>query len=479
MDLRSLPRPTGRPRFSQEGRGLAVHTPLGPDALLLQGLTGTEAVSELYRFDLDLLAEVARGDVPFEKVLGQPVSVLLRRTDGEPRQINGIVSRFAQGPQVRGVHGTATFVRYKATVVPRLWLATRRAQSRIFQQQTVPDILKAVLGEVHADPKPVFKLVGRYEPRDYCVQYRETDFAFASRLMEEEGIFYYWTHAAGKHTLVVADHPQGHPDLPAPAGLIYDTDLGGVRPEHRVYGWEKRQEIRTGTHTLWDHCFELPHQSLEASRAVPPTVTVGRVAHDLRAGGADRLEAYDFPGGYAQRFDGVDPGGTDRPADVGKVWQDNERTAKLRAEAEAARALTVAGTSDCRHLTAGHQFSLSGHFNADGKYTLTRVTHRATMGSAYVPAADGEPHYENTFECVPAGLPWRPERATPRPVIGGTQTAEVVGPAGEEIFTDKYGRVKVQFFWDRQGKRDANSSCWVRVSQAHAGKGWGGIDVPR
>lgn len=465
------------PTYTQRGRPLSVLTPLGQDVLLLEALSGSEAISELFEFRLDLLAD-PDADIPFEKVLGKPIAVSLASREGDTRYFTGIVSRFAQGPQVRARSGDTAFVRYQATVVPAFWLLTRRSQSRIFQQLSVHEILTKVLNGLDV----AWKLEGTYEPRDYCVQYRETDFDFASRLMEEEGIFYFFEHGNGVHKLVVADNPRAHPKVPGQSTLLYETVEGGLRPEDRVIGWVKTQEVRSGKHTLWDHCFEFPGDNLEAREPTPAEVTVGSVTHTLKVADNDKLELYDFPGGYAQRFDGVAPGGSDRPDDVQKIYADNGRTTKIRMEQEAALGIRVEGESTCRQLTAGHAFTLEQHFNADGGYVVTRVEHRGSIASEYLgsdrSAADEEP-YANTFQAIPKGLAYRPQRLTPRPRVAGTQTATVTGPEGEEIFTDKYGRIKVQFHWDREGRYDADSSCWVRVSQVHAGQNWGGIDVPR
>ncbi|MGO9600240.1 MAG: type VI secretion system Vgr family protein, partial [Isosphaeraceae bacterium] len=368
------------------------------------------------------------------------------------------------------------FTRYLAEIVPQLWLLTRKAQSRIFQQIAVPDILKQVLTGLSVD----YELQGTYKPRDYCVQYRETDFNFASRLMEEEGIYYFFTHADGSHKMVVADTPMSHPDVPGATTAIYEVVEGGLRNEDRVQTWQKSQEIRSGKYTLRDQCFELPGQNLEAVKPTLDSVQVGTVSHKLKVAGNDKLELYDYPGGYAQRFDGVTPGGGDRASDIQNIFQDNERTVGLRMQQETTPALSITGKSTCRQFSAGHKFTLDRHFNANGVYVLTQVGHFATMGDTYTSGSDTSQIYENTFECIPSALPFRPARTTPRPTVEGTQTAVVVGSLPvEQIFTDKYGRVKVQFFWDRKGKFDADSSCWIRVATAWAGKGWGQINIPR
>jgi hypothetical protein len=208
-------------------------------------------------------------------------------------------------------------------------------------------------------------------------------------------------------------------------------------------------------------------------------VAVGKVTHKLKVGGNDQLEIYDYPGGYAQRFDGVDHHGAARPQDLQEIFRDKERTVRLRMEQEEAGSLEVEGASNCSHFLPGHKFTLKRHFDADGQYLLTRVEHEAHLGGNYRSEDAPEFHYENRFHCMPTALPYRPQRVTPEPVIAGIQTATVVGPPGEEIFCDKYGRIKVQFHWDREGKMDGDSSCWLRVAQVWAGKGWGAFFWPR
>lgn len=471
------------PTYTQTGRMMAIKTPLDEHALLLEVLTGTEAISELFHFELDLLAEIDT-DIKFEQILGQSVTVSLLLPDGENRYFNGVVNRFSQGSQVHGSLDDSTFVRYKALVVPRLWYLTKRTQSRIFQQVDVPAILREVLAgpdvrQVLAGMDVKFELQGTYEPRDYCTQYRESDFAFASRLMQEEGIYYYFQHTDGAHTMVVADTPQSHVAVPGPTTVIYETLTGGNKPDDRVFGWVKTQEIRSGKVALWDHSFEKPTSHLDAAKMVEGTVAVGTVAHKLKVGGNEHLEQYDYPGEYAQRFDGVAPGGGDRPADVDKMLPDGRRTADIRLQQETAPGIVIVGEGLCKQFTAGHKFTLDRHFNADGEYVLTQVDHRASLVGTYTTEpADADP-YVNTFRCLPIALPFRPERVTAKARVQGTQVAIVVGPSGEEIFTDKYGRVKVQFPWDRKGQNDANSSCWCRVGTVWAGNKWGAVHIPR
>lgn len=455
--------------YSQAQRPLLVKTPLGKDDLLLVGFSGHEAISQLFSFRLELLAK-NQTQIAFDKLLGQKINVQLGLPGGKFRYFGGICNRFSQG--ARGPE----FTSYSLEMAPQLWLLTRRAQSRIFQQKAVPDILKKVFDGLDVS----YELQGSFPPRDYCVQYRETDFNFACRLMEEEGIYYFFKHTADGHKMVLANTPQSHADMPEKNTVIFETvDSGHLRDEDRIYEWEKAQELRSGKYLLWDHSFELPHKHLEADKSIPESVSVGKVTHKLKVGGNDKLELYDYPGEYAQRFDGIDPGGGDRAADVQKIFQDNKRTVEIRMQEEALPSLLVHAAGGCRQWTSGYKFNLQRHFDADGQYVVTSVQHSARLPAHYR-SGDGQGfRYHNSFTCIPSALTYRPPRTTPKPVIHGTQTAVVVGPSGEEIFTDKYGRVKVQFHWDREGKNDANSSCWVRVGSIWAGKQWGAVHIPR
>jgi type VI secretion system secreted protein VgrG len=452
-------------KYTQANRPLEATTPLGKDVLLLVGVTGHEEISKLFNFRLELLAEKT-ATVAFDKLLGQKVTVKLQLPDkGKYRYFNGICNRVSQGEQ------DEDFTAYSLEIVPQFWLLTRRAQSRIFQHISVPDILKKVLEGMDV----TYELQGTFEKRDFCVQYRETDFDFASRLMEEEGIFYFFKHADGSHKMVVANSPQSHTDL---GQITFETMSGGNRPDDRIFAWKKGQELRSGKYTLWDHSFELPHKHLDTDKTIQDSVTAGKVTHKLKVGGNDKLEIYDFPGEYAQRFDGIDRGGGEQASELQKIFQDNKRTVEIRMQEEAAASLTIDGAGNSRQLTSGHKFALNKHFDADGQYVLTRVDHAANMPGEYRSGSGGFT-YSNSFVCIPSAVPFRPSRDTWKPTVQGTQTAVVVGNSGDEIFTDKYGRVKVQFHWDRNGKNDGDSSCWCRVATFWAGKQWGAIHIPR
>ena len=460
---------------TQAGRSMSVATPLGPDVLLLLGFHGDEGISQLFHFELDLASETP-ASVSFPAVLGRRVSVRLSLSGGKSRYFHGICSRLAQGMS------SPSATSYRMEVVPAAWLLTQRAQSRIFQSMSVPEILRLLLREV---PDVTFDLAGTYQARDYCVQYRETDFNFASRLMEEEGIAFYFRHLADSHEMVITDRGT----FPAldPSDLILQPMEDTMIDEARISHWEKSQGLRSGKITLRDHTFELPHQSLEAEGRIPENVTVGRVEHRLQVGKPEAMELYDWPGEYAQRFDGLDRVGGVRSGELQKIFQDNVRTAAIRAEQAATEAIVIRGTGRYRHLTSGHSFSLSERTPAtylggsphDGRYYLTQVTHSGRAGETYRSGGSGADLYHNSFTCLPVALKYRPPRITAKPVIQGTQSAVVVGPPGEEIHTDKYGRIKVHFHWDRLSPHDDGSSCWIRVAQIAAGGGFGGIHIPR
>src|ERR1041384_2062214 len=332
--------------YVQADRPLRVETPLGPDVLLLTGLTGREAISELFRFQLDLMAENST-EVNFEDLLGEQVTATMEMHTNDKRYVSGIVSRVAQ----RGRDQTFTW--YRLVAVPKFWLLTRRKQSRIFQYQTVPDILKTVFSELAADGRKFslnWELKGTYHPREYCVQYRESDFAFASRLMEEEGIYYFFKHTESGHAMVIADMPGSMPDC-EPSDVIYEEIEGGNRPEDRIYQWEKMQELRSGKVTLWDHCFEMPKRHLDNDKQIVDSLAAGTITHKLKTAGNDKLELYDFPGGYASRFDGIGRGGSETPDQLSHLSADGLRVAGIRMQAEAVASVVIRGTSSCAYFT--------------------------------------------------------------------------------------------------------------------------------
>lgn len=430
------------PGYTQENRLISIDTPLGDDDLLLDGFTGREGISQLFKFDLDLLSE--KNSINFKDIIGQSVTISVTLPDGSDRYFNGVVSRFAQsGAEKRFTH-------YQMEVVPWVWFLTRIADCRIFQNMTIPDIIKKVFqSRGFSDFKS--SLAGSYDPREYCVQYRETDFNFVSRLMEQYGIFYYFEHEDGKHTMVLADSASAHQACPGQSSAHYNVTSGDLDAEDVVTSWHVEQELRTGKYSLTDYNFETPSANLMSNE---PTV--------VEVGGNTKFEIYDYPGEYINQSQG------------GKLT-------KVRMQEEEASHVVATGSSVCRAFTSGYKFDLKDHYRDDvnASYVLTEVQHVASMGGSYSHDNTGGASYSNHFTCIPASVPFRPPRITPKPFVQGPQTALVVGKSGEEIWVDKYGRVKVQFYWDRLGQKDENSSCWIRVSQPWGGKSWGATWIPR
>lgn len=453
--------------YTQENRALKITTPLGPNALLPVAFQGREGISELFHYQLELLADKDT-PVSFEKLIGQKVHVELALSGEGVRHFHGIVTELTEGA------ADEAFLYYRMTIAPALWRLTRRQGFRIFQDQSVPDILKEVL----ADLDVRYQLVGPYRPRNFCVQYAETDFAFASRLMEEEGILYYFEQDAGGNTLVITDQPGIQPDIAGPSTVRFDRSVQSKRLEPRVTSWQKTQQLCSGRFTFWDYNFQMPDRNLEASYPIQDQVAVGSDAHRLDIGGNKDLEIFQFTGGYGGRYDAVDVIGSENEEQLQHLFEDNRKFARLRMEREASQSLRVEGKSTCSQFVPGRHFTLANLPHADGAYLLTRVTHRVQQ-TGYRSGEKIAASYDNDFVAVPKALPYRSPRVTPRPNAHTLQPAVVVGPKGEEIFTDRFGRVKIQFAWDRHGKHDARSSCWVRVAQAHAGKGFGFVSLPR
>jgi type VI secretion system secreted protein VgrG len=434
-------------KFSQAERQFRLESPFGEDVLLFGEMEGEEGLSRLFRFRLDLLSE--RSDLSFKDILGKSVTLEMELPDGKSRYVNGIVSEFYQLSAGDPLSSDNLLSRYRAIVVPALWLLTQTADCRIFQNKSVPDIVEKIL-EDGGVKEYKLSLKGSYPVRDYCVQYRETDFNFMSRLLEEEGIFYYFQHETGKHTLILADDASEHKSCPHQKSARCKPHEGATYEEDMIDVLQVRQEIRVGKYTLNDFNFEMPNTSL---RSEEPS--------NQKLGPGER-EVYDYPGFYGKKSEG-------------------DRLAKIRMQEEEARMTTLCGVSNCRAFVSGYKFKLEDFYRpdmTDKEYVLTEIRHTGsqtyTMGEA-----QGGSSYRNEFVCMPSDVPFRPARITPKPFVRGVQTAIVVGPAGEEIYPDKYGRVKVQFHWDREGKKDDKSSCWVRVSQLFAGAGWGAMFIPR
>ena len=438
-----------------------VDTPLGDDLLFLS-LRAEAELGRLFSYDLTLVSK--RADIDFRRILGKRVSVKLQIPKTTPRVFSGYVVAFRQ----TGMRGRL-FV-YEAAVRPWLWLLTRRSNSRIFQNKNVEDIVKAIFAD------PVYKSVefgeikwkanGRkHPPREYCVQYRESDFNFVSRLLEDEGIYYWFQDRDGKESLILTDTLATHESVPGCESLPYGATMSAAPGVEYVSEWQSRHEIETHNWVVTDYDFKHPSRPLQkkAVKSMPGFDAFGDLEH------------FDYPGGY------VDP-------DYGES-RVKARADELRVEPATGDGALQSGinwhqadaTTNSMSVRIGSLLKLDRHPCTDQnkQYLVTRTRYEIDLADYEAFEGSQSSRCECWFSAIDAKQPFAPARTTRKPFVQGPQTAAVVGPGGEEIYTDNYGRVKVQFFWDRVGKRDENSSCWMRVSQPWAGKRWGAVAIPR
>jgi type VI secretion system secreted protein VgrG len=431
---------------SQASRTVQIKTPLGTDALLLTHFSAHEQVSRLFEYDLQMLSDA--GDLNADKILGQPVTVKFQLPDDAgDRYFNGYVTEFSQTGYEERHH------RYQATVRPWLWFLTRTSDCRIFQGKSIPDIFQAVVGQYgFSDFK--LKLSGSYSPRNYCVQYRETDFNFLSRLLEFEGIHYFFEHQDGKHLMILADDANAHSKAKGYETVPYypPTTADAQRERDHLTSWIQSKSVESGAYATTDYDFSAPKKSLLHSSSIS------------KSHAQANFEIYDYP------------------AELGKLDSgETSRVAKVRIQEIQATQTIASGEGDAAGLATGYSFSLAKYPRADLniEYFIIASTISLTSDAHISGGADPGTEFAISLQAIDAKTPYRPPRSTPKPVVQGAQTAIVVGAGGEEIYTDQYGRVKVQFPWDREGKNNENSGCWIRVAQVWAGKQWGAMHIPR
>ncbi len=413
-----------RTGFTQEHVQVSATTAFGKDKLLVETFSGTEELSQPFSFSLDMKS----GEVALDpaSIVGTTATVTVTHPGGMTRYFHGVISSFRH----RGLD--SAFAYYKAEMVPALWLLSLSRQREIFQNQTAVQIIESILtGHSVTFEK---KLKATYDVREYCVQYDETPLAFISRLMEQEGIYYFFTFSASGHTMVLGDDPSAHADC-ANAELSFRGRSDNHNLPDSVLRFEAGGQLVTQAYAGNDYDYTQPSTSLAGSAS----------------GATGRGTIYDYPHLRASVAGG-------------------KKLLGLQVQASQADATSASGESVCNSLYAGGAFTLADHPNAklNTRYALRRVTHRAT-GAAY----------SNHFDAFTATTTFRPQRETPQPTVAGSHSAFVVGPKGEEIWTDAMGRVKVKFHWDQNEKNDDTTSCWVRVSQAWAGNGWGSLFIPR
>jgi type VI secretion system secreted protein VgrG len=441
--------------LSQEDRLLKIKTSLGDTDLVLESFSGSEELSQPFAFQVTLLSSDESIDI--QSLLRTPSTITAIQKDNSERYYNGVFKSLSQSKEGEGTGGEATnrgkggmsnpdeaLTVYQGVFVPTVHFLSQDSDCKIFQNQSVTDIVTKVLQDKGVSDFQ-FRTQGTYPPREYCVQYRESSLDFISRLLEEEGIFYFFEHTDSKHTMVFADKSSMMPVCPGQPSAQYSLGQGGwVGPgEEGVATLERSESAHTGQAALQDYNFTTPNTNLMST--LP----------------GENEEHYDYPGEYGTLSEG-------------------DRYVRLRLEEKEAQQFTVSGTSRCRAFRAGVNFKLTNHFRQDTNqdYFLTSVQHDCS-DTTYRQNQDKGHGYKNTFKAIPKSVPYRPPRKTKRPTVQGLQSAVVVGKAGEEIWTDQYGRVKVQFFWDRVGQKNEDSSCWVRVSQIWAGKNWGWMSIPR
>lgn len=408
--------------------------------LRVAAFRGEETMSQLFKFELDLVSDDP--EIDFAGVVNQPAVITIEGQD-ETRYIHGVVHRFEQGEQGH------RFTHYHAWLVPKLWWLDNRRDCRIFQDKNVQDIIDEVLkgaGLTQEDFR--FSLDESYPSREYCVQYRETDLAFIERLMEEEGIFYYFEHDDQKHTLVMGDSSSAYGVIPGNDTVPFIPATGAVSDEEHITKFRYAEGVSPGEVVLRDFNFKKPGTNLE-------------VTED--ADQYSELSVYDYPGEYEE-------------PDRGKTVK------QIRMEELVAQRKRASGTTGCPRLIPGHKFTLDKHARSSFNqgYLIVTLVHEGKEPQALEEeGGNAGASYSNNFNCIPIDVVYRPGRKALKPLMEGPQTAIVVGPNGEEIYTDEFGRIKVKFHWDRLGKGDENSSCWIRVSQAWAGAGWGTLLIPR
>lgn len=427
--------------FTQSNRFLKLTTSLGTDVLLVESFTVSEHVSDTFEIEIDALAEVGKTIDP-SKLLGQSVTirVSLDPESDKARFFNGIIREVHLGTESDRFQG------FRLSVVPTLWLTTLTQNFRVFEKQAVPDILKKVLSEYGISPS--VNLTGTYTKWDLCTQYRETDFHFLSRLMEHEGIFYYFEHADGKHTMVLGDSPQAFKTCPQQSTYNYAPELGPGDGDW-IGDWGQARHLRTGSYRLWDWHME------NASRFEGTTQTATAVA------GNTSYKISDFVGQFTHQFNAI--------SSSGNVPGEKDKITKLRMEEVETENPLFRASGMLRPLSAGLRFTIDGGKDP-GEYAITSVQHSGAQHPPYVYGDFETPlTYNTTIACIKQGTVYRPARAHKKPVVQGPQTAIVTDRP------DKYGRVRVKYHWGNPQP----VSAWVRVVQKWAGPTYGAVFIPR
>ena len=440
----------------------AFRSTVDPKTLLFRRLQAREELGRLPEYRIDLLRP---NDDPKVKaleaadLLGKAAGVdILLKAGGTFRQINGLVTRFEKG----GVKGRYDL--YHVELRPWLWHLTLGADCRIFQNKSALEIITSIFAEYKSATAVEDKVSPKPAKRPFTVQYRESDYNFVSRLMEEEGIYYYFKHANAQHTLVLCNSPSGHSNVEGTVLHWSAKKTDRLKASNIITQWTRTHSLRSLKYSHTDFAAEAPATSLLAS-----------AKRTANYGEPNDLEVYDYPGGHDDMAMGTNTGGKQA---------EGERTAKLRVNAFESGHSVAAGITAFRPLAVGHTFKFENPpVEADKlDYLVTSSIFEMEVGG-YEADKDKETltttNYTCRFDAVPKAVAFQPRRVAQAPLVHGPQTATVVGPSGDEIHTDKYGRVKVKFHWDRDDKKNETSSCFVRISQPWASKQFGMMALPR
>ncbi|RAU47870.1 MULTISPECIES: type VI secretion system Vgr family protein [unclassified Pseudomonas] len=438
MDLAALFTPQNRRLF--KFKNLA-----NPEQqLLIESFKGREGLSQAYSFELLLVCEDS--GVELKSMMGQHVTIEIELATGSPRYIAGYLTRFAS------IGSDGGMARYTATLNPWFSMLKNRFDTRIFQGNTVEEVVTQVFALCTAFSRHEFRLTKPQKRYTYITQYRETDFNFVQRLLEEEGMFYYFEHTAEGHTMIICDDSSTLVALPEQPQIRFHT-ASVTETADSITQWSGNRQLQSGKIAVQTFDYRQPKNRLP--------VTMNSLN---KQGDVENFEIYDFPGQYTH--------GT---------YDEGEALVRLRVEALELKGKTFSGASNCRAMKPGYTFELLQHYDHDqGSAEDRQFLLMGIDSEGHNNYLNGHPaSYDNTFTCVRKKIPFRPQLSTPRPTIAGPQTALIVGPPGEEIFTDELGRVKIQFHWDRNGQYNDHSSCWVRVAQSGASGGFGSIQIPR
>ncbi len=452
-------------KFDQSNRLIKISGPFGETEVCAISFSADETISRLPSFSLDFLALNLK--LTGKDIIGKNITVEIQRFDDDGKTIgsrffNGYVSRLIGGELT--TEQTMIYRGYHVEIVPWLWFLTQSSNCHIFfpdqKEKTILDIVEEVFKrEYHVQPKWDSADASLLKSRkvEHCVQYRETDFNFISRILEQYGVHYFFKHANGEHAMVLSDKASYPTCEESKVDYMRQTLL---IKDNCVTSWEHHFEFVSGKFAQTDYNFEDALDNLETKS---PKVSA-EVAPDVTS-----YEIYDYPGEYKAKSDG-------------------DKESRIRQEEEEVPHNRVDGASTCKTFCAGHKFELGTHPDDKlkslelGEYLITSIRHRANQ--PYTSGTGAHIKYSNDFSCIPAKYAFRPARVTPKPIISGVQTGVVTGPKGEEIYTDEFGRVKVFFHWDRETRKTKNSegencSCWIRVAQTMAGRKWGSMWIPR